>query len=110
MRNVVPAGLLVAVLASGVAFAQQARDWDAVELTIHHVAGDIYYLEGAGGNIGLSVGEDGIVFVLGAGEQFKPPLEHRVGEALMATPAISDGVVYFRGTRTLFAVGKKTSQ
>jgi len=55
-------------------------------------------------------GEDGIVFVLGAGEQFKPPLEHRVGEALMATPAISDGVVYFRGTRTLFAVGKKTSQ
>ena len=55
-------------------------------------------------------GEDGIVFVLGAGEQFKPPLEHRVGEALMATPAISDGVVYFRGTRTLFAVAKKTSQ
>ena len=55
-------------------------------------------------------GEDGVVFVLGAGEQFKPPLEHRVGEALMATPAISGGVVYFRGTRTLFAVGKKTSQ
>ena len=51
MRNVVPAGLLVAVLASGAAFAQQARDWDAVELTIHHVAGDIYYLEGAGGEL-----------------------------------------------------------
>ena len=55
-------------------------------------------------------GEDGIVFVLEAGERFKPPKEHQVGETLMASPALSDGVMYLRGTRTLFAVGKKKSQ
>ncbi|MBR90888.1 MAG: hypothetical protein CMO66_06430 [Verrucomicrobiales bacterium] len=55
-------------------------------------------------------GEDGIVFVLEAGEQFKPPTEHQIGETLMATPAISDGALYLRGTRTLFAVGKKKGQ
>ena len=55
-------------------------------------------------------GEDGIVFVLNAGERFQPPTKHQVGETLMATPAISDGVLYLRGTRTLFAVGKKKNQ
>jgi hypothetical protein len=28
----------------------------------------------------------------------------------MATPALSDGVMYLRGTRTLFAVGKPRAQ
>ena len=88
MRNVVPAGLLVAVLASGAAFAQQARDWDAVELTIHHVAGDIYYLEGAGGNIGLSVGEDGIVMI---DDQFAPLTERIVA----AISELNDGEIRF---------------
>ncbi len=88
MRNVVPAGLLVAVLASGAAFAQQARDWDAVELTIHHVAGDIYYLEGAGGNIGLSVCEDGIVMI---DDQFAPLTERIVA----AISELNDGEIRF---------------
>ena len=52
-------------------------------------------------------GEDGIVFVLTAGEKFQPPTEHPVGETLMASPALSDGVLYLRGTRTLMAIGKK---
>lgn len=52
-------------------------------------------------------GEDGIVFVLAAGEKFQPPAEHPVGETLMASPALSDGVLYLRGTRTLMAIGKK---
>jgi outer membrane protein assembly factor BamB len=55
-------------------------------------------------------GEDGVVFVLAAGEQFLPPVEHAVGETLMATPALSDGVMYLRGTRTLFAVGGGNGQ
>jgi outer membrane protein assembly factor BamB len=52
-------------------------------------------------------GEDGVVFVLAADGKFKLLAEHRVGETLMATPALSDGVMYLRGTRTLFAVGEK---
>ena len=39
------------------------RDFNNVEIITHHVAGSVYYLEGAGGNIGLSVGEDGVVMI-----------------------------------------------
>ena len=43
------------------AYAQQ--DFSNVEIISHHVAGSVYYLEGRGGNIGLSIGEDGIVMI-----------------------------------------------
>ena len=39
------------------------RDFSNVEIIAYHVAGSVYYLEGAGGNIGLSVGEDGVVMI-----------------------------------------------
>ena len=39
------------------------RDFSHVEIIAHNVAGSVYYLEGAGGNIGLSVGEDGVVMI-----------------------------------------------
>jgi cyclase len=43
--------------------AQDKEDFSKVQMKVTHVAGDIYMLEGAGGNIGVSVGEDGIVIV-----------------------------------------------
>ena len=49
--------------------AQPDVDWDAVEIQPHHVNGNVYYLEGRGGNIGLSVGEDGVIMV---DDQFAP--------------------------------------
>ena len=45
------------------------QDFSAVEIVPHHVAGSFYYLEGAGGNIGLSVGEDGVIMI---DDQFAP--------------------------------------
>jgi hypothetical protein len=30
-----------------------------------------------------------------------------MGELVMATPALSDGVMYVRGVSTLFAIGRK---
>lgn len=42
---------------------QAQRDFSDVEIIPHHVAGNVYYLEGAGGNIGVSVGEDGVVMI-----------------------------------------------
>jgi len=41
----------------------QDRDFSKVEIKVTHVAGSVYMLEGAGGNIAASVGEDGIVIV-----------------------------------------------
>jgi len=40
-----------------------AQDFSKVEIKVQKVSGTVYMLEGAGGNIGASVGEDGIVIV-----------------------------------------------
>jgi len=71
--KLLPAGLL---LAAGVAAAQQ--DFSTVQIKVTKVAGTVYMLEGAGGNIGVSVGEDGVVLV---DDQFAP-LAPKIREAL----------------------------
>jgi glyoxylase-like metal-dependent hydrolase (beta-lactamase superfamily II) len=49
--------------------AQQEPDWSKVEIKATKVAGNVYVLEGLGGNIGVSVGNDGILIV---DDQFAP--------------------------------------
>ncbi|MFL6274170.1 MAG: MBL fold metallo-hydrolase [Blastocatellia bacterium] len=51
------------------AVAQAQNDLSKVEIKSTQVAGNIYMLEGAGGNIGVSVGADGILIV---DDQFAP--------------------------------------
>lgn len=58
--------LLIALL-SATAFAQQ--DFSKVEIKATQVSGNVYMLEGAGGNIGVCVGADGILIV---DNQFAP--------------------------------------
>src|SRR5215813_4751973 len=41
----------------------QHDDFSNVQIKVTKVAGNVYMLEGAGGNIGASVGDDGIVIV-----------------------------------------------
>src|SRR5436305_5705875 len=54
------------------------QDYSKVEIKVTKVAGSVYMLEGAGGNIGVSVGEDGIVIV---DDQFAP-LANKIKQAL----------------------------
>lgn len=49
--------------------------------------------------------EDGDMFVVKAGPKFELVTTNRVGQALMATPAISGGMMYVRAERDLFAIG-----
>ena len=58
----------VFVCLSLAAFAQN-DDFSKVQMKVTKVAGNVYMLEGSGGNIGASVGEDGIVIV---DDQFAP--------------------------------------
>ncbi len=51
--------------------------------------------------------EDGHTYVLAMGREYKLLAENELGETVMATPAISDGVLYIRGGKHLFAVGRK---
>lgn len=52
----------VILLLSSIAAAQQ-QHFSKVQIKVTHVSGNIYMLEGAGGNIAASVGEDGVVIV-----------------------------------------------
>jgi outer membrane protein assembly factor BamB len=60
----------------------------------------------ADGKIYLS-NEDGEILVVAAGEKFNHLATNSMGELLMATPALSDGVMYVRSSASLFAVGRK---
>ncbi len=62
---------VLAILLTQTASAQQ-QDFSKVEIKVTKVSGDIYLLEGAGGNIAASVGEDGIVLI---DDQFAPLAE-----------------------------------
>src|SRR6478672_1588149 len=62
---------LAAVLAAAFSSAQD-QDFSKVQIKVTKVAGNVYMLEGEGGNIGASVGEDGIVVV---DDQYAPLAE-----------------------------------
>jgi cyclase len=69
MNNAIRAALVGALATvAGAAFAQQ-QDFSKVEIKVTKVSGNVYMLEGAGGNIAASVGDDGIVIV---DDQFAP--------------------------------------
>ena len=60
--------LTTIVLSAPIAIVAQ-QDFSSVEIKAIHVAKNIYMLEGSGGNIGVSVGPDGILIV---DDQFAP--------------------------------------
>lgn len=75
-------GLLIVVatmLAAGAAHAQE-RDFSKVTIKTTKVAEGIYMLEGAGGNIGVSVGDDGVIVI---DDQFAP-LSPKIQAAITA--------------------------
>ncbi len=78
--------LVTTLLASTFSFAQ--TDYSQVQITTHHVRGSMYYLEGAGGNIGLSVGDDGVVMI---DDQFAPLTD----KILAAIKNLSSGEIRF---------------
>jgi outer membrane protein assembly factor BamB len=51
--------------------------------------------------------EDGDILIVRAGRTFEHLGANSMGELLMATPALSEGVMYVRGTGTLFAIGRR---
>jgi cyclase len=53
----------IAILLVSAAALAQLPDFSKVEIKATHVAGSVYMLEGSGGNIAASVGDDGIVLV-----------------------------------------------
>jgi cyclase len=81
--------LLTAVVSmAGVNAAAQQPDWAKVTIKPTKAAGNVYVLEGLGGNIGVSAGEDGVLIV---DDQFAP-LADKIRAALQS---ISPGKLKF---------------
>jgi cyclase len=68
-KNVKKILLPVFLLFFAISVCAQQRDFSQVQMKSTKVAGNVYMLEGAGGNIGVSVGTDGILIV---DDQFAP--------------------------------------
>lgn len=78
---------VIALLACAGAYSQEDR-FAGVEITTHEVMPGIYMLEGMGGNIGVSVGEDGVFMI---DDQFAP----LTGRITAAVAALSDRPIRF---------------
>ncbi|HTP67763.1 MAG TPA: MBL fold metallo-hydrolase [Dongiaceae bacterium] len=79
------------VMVSGLSVARaQNQDFSKVEIKVTKVSGNIYMLQGAGGNIAASVGDDGIVIV---DDQFAP-LADKI-QAALKTLGVTDKPVRF---------------
>src|SRR5499427_3459008 len=81
---------LTAFLFIGGSDAAQNQDFSKVDIKVTKVSGNIYMLQGAGGNIAASVGEDGIVIV---DDQYAP-LAEKIQAALKSL-GITDKPVRF---------------
>src|SRR5256712_3622134 len=81
---------LVAQAGAAVTFGTgaQRRNFDAIQINAAQVAGGIYMLEGEGGNIGVSAGEDGVFLI---DDQFAP----LTPKIMAAVTAISDKPIRF---------------
>jgi cyclase len=66
------AAMIAVAVSAGPVAGQQEPDWSKVQIKVTKVSGNIYMLEGQGGNIAASVGEDGIVIV---DDEFAPLAE-----------------------------------
>ena len=74
--------------------AAQNQDFSKVQIKVTEVSGNIYMLEGAGGNIAASVGEDGIVIV---DDQYAP-LADKIAAALKGIGATDKPVRFVINT------------
>jgi glyoxylase-like metal-dependent hydrolase (beta-lactamase superfamily II) len=82
------ASLLFALLLGGIWISSGAQDFDAVEIKTEKLAEGVYMLVGAGGNIGVSAGEDNVFLI---DDQYAP-LTDKIKAAIME---ISDKPIQF---------------
>ena len=93
--------------------------WSARRVTSYRAGREIYRqrLEHQGSGFSASPvaaddriylpSEDGDIFVVRSGPEFKLLTTNSMGEPLMATPALADRHLYVRGSKHLFAIGTR---
>lgn len=84
MKNLLLASVAALTLSSGAL----AQDWDNIEITTTKVTDDLYMLMGEGGNLGVSIGEDGVFLI---DDQYAPLTE----KILAAIRELSSDEIHF---------------
>ncbi|MEO1528761.1 MAG: PQQ-binding-like beta-propeller repeat protein [Planctomycetota bacterium] len=84
----------------------------------HATTGDLLYEERLGSRSGIiaslvaadgkvyAASENGTVYVVAGGAEYKLLAENKMGEPVFASPAVSEGVIYIRTTKRLVAVAE----
>ena len=80
--------MAVSLVGTGPVLAQAPQDFSKVEIKTHKIAEGVYYLEGSGGNIGVSIGDDGVFLI---DDQYAPLSE----KIIAAIKALSDKPIRF---------------
>jgi len=88
VTRLAPLSLAATALLLAAPLGAQQRDFGDVRITPHHVAGSVYYLEGQGGHVVVSAGDDGVVMI---DDQFAPLTERIIA----AVRTISDEEIRF---------------
>src|SRR5438128_2076432 len=96
--------ILLLAFAAATALAQQ-QDFSKVEIKVTRVAGTVYMLQGSGGNIGVSVGDDGIVIV---DDEFAP-LAPKIRAALATITSNRSNSFSTRTTTAITPAGTSNS-
>src|SRR5271169_4983307 len=78
------------LLSTATLVTAQEKDFSKVQIKVTKVSGNVYMLEGEGGNIAASVGDDGIVIV---DDQYAP-LAEKIAAALKSI-GVTDKPVRF---------------
>ena len=55
----------------------------------------------------ITASRDGTFHVVKAGPKYELLATNQMGEVLMATPAISDGIIFVRGQHSVFAIAER---
>lgn len=79
---------IIVIILFACSLAVTAQDFDSVNIKTTKVAGSVYMLEGSGGNIGVLIGNDGVILV---DDQFAP-LSEKIKKAIAS---ISDKPIRF---------------
>ncbi|MBT5186343.1 MAG: MBL fold metallo-hydrolase [Kordiimonadaceae bacterium] len=79
---------LTFILALSLSTNAFAQDWDNIEITTQKVTDDLYMLVGEGGNLGVSIGEDGVFLI---DDQYAPLTE----KILTAIRKLSTDEIHF---------------
>lgn len=80
--------LLASVAALTLSYGALAQDWDNIEITTTKVTEDLYMLMGEGGNLGVSIGEDGVFLI---DDQYAPLTD----KILAAIRELSNDEIHF---------------